>query len=343
MSYYDGTKLLSMKDINGLKPELFLCTSNRTGGKTTYFNRMCVNGWKKKRKKFGVLVRYKYELDGFEQQFFKDIRGLFFPNDEMTSKLMKKGTYASLRLNDEECGYAIPVNCADSIKKVSHLLSDVGVLIMDEFQSETNNYCPNEVEKFMSIHTSLARGNGEQVRYLPVILISNPVTLLNPYYIALGVAPRIQSNMNFVRGDGFVLEQGYVESAAKAQMESAFNRAFAGNKYISYAAQGIYLNDNLTFIERPEGRSNYIATVKCGGKAFAIREFPEVGVMYCDDKADLTYPIKIAITTDDHSPGFRLRSGTDFFISTLRGYFDNGCFRFKNIECKDAVFRALSY
>ena len=23
--YYDGTKLLSMKDINGLKPELFLC------------------------------------------------------------------------------------------------------------------------------------------------------------------------------------------------------------------------------------------------------------------------------------------------------------------------------
>ena len=343
MSYYNGTKLLSMKDINGQTPELFISTTNRSGGKTTYFNRLCINRWKKKRQKFAVLVRYKYELDGFEQQFFKDIKPLFFPNDDMTSKLMKKGTYASLRFNDEECGYVLPINCADSIKKISHLLSDTELMIMDEFQSETNNYCPDEVQKFQSIHTSIARGRGEQVRYVPVILISNPVTLLNPYYIALGVAPRIQSNMNFIRGDGFVLEQGYVESAAKAQMDSAFNRAFSGSKYVSYAAQGVYLNDNLTFIERPEGRSNYIATVKYNGKTFAIREFPEVGVMYCDDKADNTYPIKIAITTEDHSPGFRLRTGTDFFINTLRGYFDNGCFRFKNIECKEAVFRTLSY
>ena len=41
--YYDGTKLLSLSDINGDKPELYLCTTNRTGGKTTYFGRYCVN------------------------------------------------------------------------------------------------------------------------------------------------------------------------------------------------------------------------------------------------------------------------------------------------------------
>ena len=29
-NYYDGTKLLSMKDLNGKTPELFLCTTNRT-------------------------------------------------------------------------------------------------------------------------------------------------------------------------------------------------------------------------------------------------------------------------------------------------------------------------
>lgn len=34
--YYDGTKLLSMLDINGNKPEIYMCTTNRTGGKTTY-------------------------------------------------------------------------------------------------------------------------------------------------------------------------------------------------------------------------------------------------------------------------------------------------------------------
>ena len=40
MAYYDGAKLLSMKDINGQQPEIYICTTNRTGGKTTYFNRL---------------------------------------------------------------------------------------------------------------------------------------------------------------------------------------------------------------------------------------------------------------------------------------------------------------
>ena len=38
--YYDGTKLLSLKDRNGKVPEIYMCTTNRTGGKTTYFNRL---------------------------------------------------------------------------------------------------------------------------------------------------------------------------------------------------------------------------------------------------------------------------------------------------------------
>lgn len=31
--FYDGTKLMSMKDINGNTPEIFICTSNRSAGK----------------------------------------------------------------------------------------------------------------------------------------------------------------------------------------------------------------------------------------------------------------------------------------------------------------------
>ncbi len=38
--YYDGKKLLSIKDLNGEKPEIFICTSNRSAGKTTYFERI---------------------------------------------------------------------------------------------------------------------------------------------------------------------------------------------------------------------------------------------------------------------------------------------------------------
>ena len=57
--YYDGTKLLSLMDINGNKPELYLCTTNRSGGKTTYFGRKAVNNFLKNGKKkylFGLML-----------------------------------------------------------------------------------------------------------------------------------------------------------------------------------------------------------------------------------------------------------------------------------------------
>ena len=73
---------------------------------------------------------------------------------------------------------------------------------MDEFQSETNHYCSMEVEKLISLHTTVARGNGEMARYVPVYLIGNPVSLLNPYYSAVGITNRIQENTKFIRGKG---------------------------------------------------------------------------------------------------------------------------------------------
>ena len=73
-TYYDGTKLLSLSDLTGLKPEIYMVTTNRTGGKTTYFSRMFVNRFLKHGEKFGLLYRYNYELDDCAEKFFKDIK-----------------------------------------------------------------------------------------------------------------------------------------------------------------------------------------------------------------------------------------------------------------------------
>ena len=113
--YYDGAKLLSMQDLDGNRPELYLCTTNRTGGKTTYFSRLLINAWKRRQKKFALFYRFNYELDDISDKFFKDIRGLFFPGDNMISKPRAKGIYHDLYLNDEHCGYAISLNSADQI------------------------------------------------------------------------------------------------------------------------------------------------------------------------------------------------------------------------------------
>ena len=341
--YYDGTKLLSMLDINGNKPEIYMCTTNRTGGKTTYFGRLCINRFLDKNEKFGLLYRYNYELDDIVDKFYKDLGSLFFPSYTMTSKRRAKGTFQELFLNEKSCGYALSLNNADQIKKYSHLFSDIQRMIFDEFQSETNHYCDNETKKFISIHTSIARGQGEQVRYVPVYMLSNPVSIINPYYVEMGISGRLKDDTKFLRGDGFVLEQGYIESASIEQKNSGFNRAFSKDSYTAYSSECVYLNDNKAFVEKPTGKSKYLCTLRYKGSDFALREYTENGLIYCDDKADSSFLTRISVTTDDHNINYVMLKRNDFFLSNLRYFFEHGCFRFKDMRCKEAVLSALSY
>ena len=341
--YYDGAKLLSMSDINGKQPEIYMVTTNRTGGKTTFFNRLCVNAFKKKGEKFGILYRYDYELNDCADTFFKDIGSLFFSGSVMTSRNMIKGKAKELLLDNVPCGYAFAINNAENYKRYSHLFTDVKRLVFDEFQSESNKYCPDEVNKFISIHTSFARGQGKQYRYLPVYMIANPVTILNPYYIKLGISERLNNKVKFLRGDGFVLEQGFNESASKAQSESGFNRAFISDKSIAYISEGIYLHDNYAFVEKPQGKNTYLVTLKYQGKEYAIRQYLEEGILFCDDKADTSFKYKISVTTDDHNINYVMLRNNDIFISNLRYYFERGCFRFKDLKCKEVILKCLSY
>lgn len=341
--YYDGTKLLSMLDLNGNKPEIYLCTTNRTGGKTTYFARLCVNRFFDKKEKFCLVYRYNYELDDCAEKFYKDISGLFFRGTHMASKRRAAGIFHELFIDDVSCGYAVSLNSADQLKKYSHLFSDVKRMMFDEFQSETNHYCTDEIRKFVSVHTSIARGQGEQIRYVPVYMCANPVSIINPYYVEMGISNRLKNDTKFLRGDGFVLEQGFVESASIAQKESGFNRAFAKNAYVAYSSECVYLNDNKAFVEKPIGVGRYLATLRYKGTDYGIREYAESGVIYCDDRPDTSFGMKLTVTTADHEINYVMLKRNSFFLTNMRYFFEQGCFRFKDLRCKEAVLKALSY
>lgn len=342
-AYYDGTKLLSLTDLDGKQPEILMVTTNRTGGKTTYFGRLCVNKFKKGQGKFALLYRYNYELDDCADKFFKDLSTLFFSGSVMESKRKASGIFHELFLDGESCGYALSLNSADQLKKYSHLFSDVNRMIFDEFQSESNHYCSDEIKKFISIHTSVARGQGEQVRYVPVYMLSNAVSLINPYYVELGISNRLRDDTKFLRGHGFILEQGFIDSASVAQKESGFNKAFAKNSYVAYSSECVYLNDNKAFIEKPSGIGRYLCTIKYNGTDFGVREFADSGFIYVDDRPDKSYKYKITVTTSDHEINYVMLKRNDMFLTNLRFYFEKGCFRFKDLRCKEAILKALSY
>lgn len=341
--FYNGTKLLNTKDINGNKPGIFLCCGNRSAGKTTYFNRYVVNRFKKHGEKFALLYRYKEELNGVDEKFFKDINTLFFQKDIMESEKRENGVYHNLYLNDKHCGYALPINSADRLRKLSHFFSDTERILFDEFQTESNKYVPEEIIKFRSIYTTIARGQGKQIRDVPVIMLSNAITLLNPYFQAFGISSRLQKNTKFLRGNGYVMEFTLNESARDSMKESAFNKAFQDDKYLEFAAENVYLDDNNAFIETPRGNNRYMGTLIYKGTQYGLRAYDDLGIIFVSDKADNTYPFKIAVTTDDHQINYIMLRKNDNFITGLRWYFEKGCFRFKNLQSKQAVLTALSY
>ena len=74
-----------------------------------------------------------------------------------------------------------------------------------------------------------------------------------------------------------------------------------------------------------------------------MREFADQGIVYCDDKADLTFPKRISVTTEDHNVNYVMLHKNDMLIMTMRYYFENGCFRFKDLRCKEALMKCISY
>lgn len=346
--YYDGTKLLSTKDINNERPEIFLCVGNRTAGKTTYFERWCINR-AINNSPFVTLYRNKYEIKDVSRKFFDGVQQLFFSDYSMTEKKIVDGI-SSLTLHNNtteteiECGYAIALNAAENVKKYSHIFNGVERIIFDEFQSETNDYLPNEVSKLLSIHTSIARGKGQMVRYVPTVLISNTVTLLNPYYIELGISTRLRHNTKLLKGEGYVLEQTLNSAASTAQKESAFNRAFKNNAYNAYASENVYLNDNTAFLEKePSSRGSYVATLLYRGKNYGLWQYINEGFLYLNKNADTSFNLKYSITTEDFNVNYLLLNQNKTFFSALRKMFHLGCFRFKDLECKQVILDALSF
>lgn len=339
--YYDGTKLLSLKDLDGNEPEIYICDGTRTAGKTVYFSRLMINKFIKNNSQFCLLYRNVYELNEIEKSFFQTIQELFFQNHTMSSVNYQRGIIKALLLDDKLCGFAVPLSKPDIVKKNSAMFSNVDRIFFDEFQSESNKYLPDELNNFKSIHTSIARGKGKQVRRVPVYMCSNSVSLINPYYSDLGVGYRMQENTKFLRGHGWVLEHTFNVNASEAQKTSAFNRAFSDDKYLKYSSENLYLNDNASFVEKLSGAYSYVCTVKYKDKLYAIKDYGNT--LYCDKKINDKSPTKIALSLDDHDVGYVYYKNFSVLIYNLRNAFEIGMFRFFDLDCKSTIMRLVSY
>lgn len=349
--FYSGYPLLAKTDKHGKKPEIYIAASNRSAGKTTFFNGMTLHNFIKKKKRFLLLYRHKYEISQAADGFFKDINKLFFPGLSMIQSTGVKNVFDTLLIgeNTQEketsyipCGYATSLSAAEQIKKYSHLLSDIDVILLDEAFPEDGRYLPNEIDLFMSIHDSLARGNGQMSKYLPVIIIGNLIDIFNPYFDALGVIDSLQLESNFTRGDGFVIEQNFNEVSAKAHADSAFHRALAGASYGSATQERKYLNTSYDMIDAKVCDSGrYMLTIAYKEKLYSVRYNEQGFFYYVSNTPDKHFKLQHAATEKDISDD-AIYNPMSPYRKLLKEQYHKNQIKFKNLKCKDAALHFIA-
>lgn len=339
MEHYDGTKLLSQKDKNGNAPALYITSSNRSSGKTTYFTHLLFEHYKETKQPFAMFWRYMSELDGAADKIFADQKRLYYPSDTLQGKRNKREPFVSLYLNDEKtaCGYVFAINGSDRVRKFSARFSGVSEIFFDEFQSETEDYCPNEIRKFQSLYNTIARGSNG-TRHVPVYMASNCVSVLNPYYTALGVAENWRAGQRYQRGAGWVAEIWWNETAAESMKKSAMGRAFSGSEYYKFAADNTYLLDPAKNIARAQCKTSYILTLIDEDKEYGVR-YGEDGYYYIDERPDPSALRRIAV--DRHTVGTNGARYESVANWHYRKAFDAGCFRYSSQSARAVCFKWL--
>src|SRR5690625_473323 len=162
----------------------------RGGGKTVGCIRHGINRFEKTGEQFVYLRRRQVDLDDAcmgrqdGRDLFADIRHLeFFKGVELKVAADKSGGY-TFYYNDKVMGYGRAL----STSRRSASLPLVELIIFDEFLIDDSighdRYLNsgNEMFLFNNFYETIARG-----RDIPVIFLGNAFSMVNPYFIELGI------------------------------------------------------------------------------------------------------------------------------------------------------------
>lgn len=338
--FYNGNKLLSLKDLNGRDPELFFCVGNRTAGKTFFFKRYMLRRFVRRGEKFVLFVRYIDDIPNTAEGFFADVGPIAFPGHSLIQKPLLHGKAAQLFFDGNACGYVIALNDPERIKRNSALFADAARGFLDEFQSEVGKYVPDEIRKFNSIRISIARGGatGKHVRYFPVFLACNNVTMFNPYYDEFLIAPRLQKRTKYIRGRGWVLEQTFNIAAAEALKDA--HKTLSAEE-IAYAAENRYLLDSDDFVKDIPGNKYCVLGIRSSRRIFGAWVC-NAGKILISKKYDPSCGVIIATREEDHIEGSYLMGPASYICKTLRTAYERGGVYFDSGSSRYAFVSSMS-
>lgn len=182
------SKFYQLDDILSYNQKINMICGDRFAGKTTSVQKYAIKRTilTRCRSQFAVFVKYKDDIDKLCPTYFNNVM-LLYPDYILR---YSNGAFFFRKKKSEVekiCGYVFPINLATKYKSTGYPFIDT--IIEDEFLNLEGSYIKRtdrpflEVELFISLYESIARGQGKQIREnVKAFLISNNYYINNPYY-----------------------------------------------------------------------------------------------------------------------------------------------------------------
>lgn len=336
--YYTATELFAQKMPDGKKPICYISTLNRTAGKTTFLCLLSYYMYLNEGKQTVYLVRNTSEIMSYGS-VYADANILYGWNADITTKVIVKDTIAAIYADGQVIAYVISLKKDVMVKKYSPLFRDVELIAEEEYQLEDGRYIKNEVDKMRSIYRSVARGGGEQSREVPIYLIGNPVTIMNPYLIEFGLSTKYSAGQKYTKNNRAVLEVVINRASARALQESAATELFpTGNEYD--CGQDFLIKDSV-YMEKCRGKTDYLFTLIYGKRMFGVRQYKTTGIVHVSNKHDPSFKKILAFYDGDRYQNIDMLERYDYTWNYIRNAYRAGKLRFDAPEAKEAIFSVI--
>lgn len=316
IEYYNVDRTLS-------KQRLFnFVIGGRGMGKTYGCKEKGIKNFLKKHEQFVYIRRFDTDLQAAKiRNFFSDICDSF-PGTDF------KAMNSLFKINGDIAGWYFPLSTAANLKSIP--FPDVTLIIFDEFiiSDGVHHYIPGEVTAFLELYSTISRD-----RDVPVVFISNAITVTNPYFLYFDIAfePGQTTKLTEFISVEFVRSETYEEHISSTK----FGRMISGTEYGDYHIKNKFLLDTDTFISKLPACCMNLCTFIFNGRYIGMFLEQDTGMCYLSTKTDKTNKRIYTLEMKDHSQDTVMALRTNPFVRTLLSKYCDGMLRFTTQDVKN--------
>jgi hypothetical protein len=281
----------------------------RGGGKTFNTLKHCIEKYLKDGSEFIYLRRRQVHLDDAcngskgSGDLFADIRAKgYFPKNELKVVSDKSGGY-NFYCDGKVMGYGKALSTSAGRRSASK--PNVKRIMYDEFliddstgSSERYLNHGNEMFLFNNFYETIARG-----RDIPVMFIGNAFSMVNPYFLELGIRISDIENNKVYKGKAWTVLFWKDEEFISEREKTQFFQATKDTKFNEHAFGNTFYLDRNDFIKkRPKDTEHQFSLVYLG-KTYGVWVDWDKGAYYVSSKGANTSREKtISMSLADNKP-----------------------------------------